>query len=206
LNSTRPIAVAFLVNRSRQLKWVLASALLWSASPLTLAHAGALYAEQAAASPIAATNALKGKWHSVEIRPSPQTPRICLCEKINPFWWLGNSDEPVPPDWFKPNEKGRALKWFWRNPFHNFTHYVIGIADKTYVRSGRYPDRVSNPNGGWNFAIARYRVLPLPYISYRRGKFEFYFGWGVRGNFGIKINYNAERTHPLPSGRTTNSG
>jgi hypothetical protein len=140
---------------------------------------------------------LEGHWHSVTRKVSPKLPAICFCDKINPVWWFKNADEPVPPDWFAPGEKRRSFKWFVRNPFHNFTHYVIGIADKTYVRSGRYPEKVGNPNNGWNFAVAKYGLLRLPFISYRQEKFEFYFGWEVMGNFGIKFNINPHRVHPL---------
>jgi hypothetical protein len=141
--------------------------------------------------------ALAGKWHSVKIIPLRNVPEISACDKLNPVWWFENADEPVPPAWFKPGAKLRGLQWFARNPFHNFSRYVIGIADKKYIRSGRYPREISNPNSGWNFAVARRHCIPLPFVSYRRGKFEFYFGWRVRGDFGIKINFNPARTHPL---------
>jgi hypothetical protein len=81
-----------------------------------------------------------------------------------------------------------------RNPFHNFDFYVIGIADKEFVRSGRYPKKNSNPDGGWDFAVSKYKCLRLPFISYQRGKFNFYCGWRNRGNFGIKINFQKKRT------------
>ena len=139
-----------------------------------------------------ATNrpALDGKWHGVTHLPSPRLPDISICDKLNPFWWFGNVDEPRAPDWFKPGKRGRNWKWHLRNPFHNLTHYVIGIADKKFVRSGRYPGEISNPHGGWNFAVLKYKWLRLPFVSYRRGKFEFYAGWRVRGNFGFKVNFN----------------
>jgi hypothetical protein len=133
--------------------------------------------------------ALQGKWHSFHRKVPSSLPKIETCEKMNPVWWLKNADDPVPPDWYRPGEKGRALKWSLRNPFHNFTHYVIGVADKPFVRSGRYPRDISNPHGGWNFAVTKYKWVRLPFISYRRGRFEFYLGWRVRGNFGIKINF-----------------
>ena len=180
------------MNAPQKFRWILAGVMAWCASQSVFAQVEPSDLPTATNSP--AAKSLHGKWHTVEIRPLPGTPKVCWCEKINPFWWFGNSDEPEPPAWFRPNEKARTWKWFWRNPFHNFTHYVIGVADKKYARSGRYPNRGSNPNGGWSFTIGRYGVFPLPYLSYRRGKFEFYFGWGVRGNFGIKINYDAERT------------
>jgi len=80
-----------------------------------------------------------------------------------------------------------------RNPFHNFTHFVIGIGDKHYTRVGRYPDKNENPKGGWNWAVCRYRFWRLPFIDYRRGGFEFYVGWRNGGNFGMKLNFAQNR-------------
>jgi len=149
------------------------------------------------------TNAaeLDGKWHSVEISPSPDLPKIHTWQKFNPVWWLENDDDPVPPAWYLPDDPHRATKWRFRNPFHNFNFYVIGVADKKIVRSGRYPEKISNPNGGWNFAVSRRKIILLPFISYQRGKFEFYFGWRTRGNFGIKFNFSSanENQEPRPS-------
>src|ERR1051325_2983514 len=119
------------------------------------------------ASDSATTNATprRAHWHSVVVTPSSHQPKIRSKDKLNPGWWLKNADDPVPPDWFKPNAKGRKAKWHARNPLHNFNAYVIGIADKKFVRSGKYPDRMSNPHGGWNFAVAKYKWLRLPYLS-----------------------------------------
>lgn len=132
-------------------------------------------------------------WHSVEIFPGPNSPKISLGEKINPVWWFGNADDPVPPEWFHPHSKFRGLLWRLRNPFHNFNCYVIGIADKTFVRSGRYPEKIANPHGGWNFAVSKYKCWRLPFLSYHKGKFDFYIGWRNHGNFGIKVNHNPRR-------------
>jgi hypothetical protein len=125
--------------------------------------------------------------------PSPKLPRISTWNKFNPVWWVQNADDPIPPDWYRPDETRRTMKWRFRNPFHNLTFYVIGIADKTHVRYGRYPEKIANPNSGWNFAIARRRIAFLPFLSYHRGKFDFYLGWRPRGNLGAKINFNAVR-------------
>lgn len=127
-------------------------------------------------------------WHSIDVNPPANLPHIRCVDKLNPVWWFKNSDEPVPPTWYKPKDKWRVLKWHFRNPLHNFDHYVIGVADKHFVRSGWYPAVTSNPSGGWNIAISKYKWLRLPFVDYRRGKFEFYFGWRTRGNFGIKVN------------------
>jgi len=125
------------------------------------------------------------------------------CQELNPLFWLGNSDEPEAPDWYKPNDPGRNWKWRLRNPFHNFTFYVIGIADQQFTRIGPHPESVFNPDGGWSWAISRARLLPLPYLSYRRGDFQFYFGWRERGNFGIKLKGLRLRKPPEPDPDTT---
>ncbi len=145
--------------------------------------------------------ALSGKWHTVKVAPRPGQPKIRRLDKLNPVWWFGNVDEPVPPEWYRPNDKHRNAKWRWRNSFHNFNNYVIGVADKPFVRSGRYPERNSNPRGGWDFAVSRRKLLLLPFLSYQRGRFNLYFGWRERGNFGMKLNVSA----PPPKPRTGDS-
>jgi hypothetical protein len=77
---------------------------------------------------------------------------------------------------------------FPRNPLHNFNSYVIGTADRKFVRSGRYPEVISNPHGGWNFAVNRHKWLRLPFVLYHRGRIECYFGLREHGSFGIKVN------------------
>ena len=138
--------------------------------------------------PLANTNA--ARWHSIKVTPWADLPKIHFYDKLNPVWWMENSDEPVPPEWYKPEDKHRVMKWHFRNPFHNFDFYVIGVADKKFVRSGKYPGRNSSPHGGWDFEVARRKLALLPFISYQRGGFNFYFGWRERGNFGIKLNYS----------------
>ncbi len=109
------------------------------------------------------------------------------CQKLNPRFWLGNSDEPEAPEWYRPGEPGRNWKWYFRNPFHNLTFYVIGIADQEFTRIGSHPEAVFNPNDGWIWTISHADLLPLPFVSYKRNSFQFYFGWRERGNFGIKF-------------------
>jgi len=48
----------------------------------------------------------------------------------------------MPPDTYRPGKRLRKFSWYIRNPFHNFTFYVIGISDKVFLRTGRYADRV----------------------------------------------------------------
>ena len=98
--------------------------------------------------PPADTNA--ARWHSIKVTPRAGLPKVHFYDKLNPVWWAENSDEPVPPKWYKPEDRHRVMKWHFRNPFHNFGNYVIGVADKEFVRSGKYVDRNSRPPGGWN--------------------------------------------------------
>ena len=119
-------------------------------------------------------------------QPNHRPPAL---QKWNPVFWAGNMDEPVPPDWYRPEDPRRVGRWHRRNSFHNLTFYVIGVADKEFERTGRYPDAVFNPHGGWNWAVCRHRCVRLPFLSFQRGAFKFYFGWRERGNFGIKLTF-----------------
>ncbi len=103
-------------------------------------------------------------------------------------FWLGNADDPLPPPDYLIDDPRRVDKWYWRNPLHNFTFYVIGVADKPFERFGICPSHTFNPAGGWNWCVTRYGSVELPFISYEQGKFQTYFGWRDRGNFGIKLN------------------
>jgi hypothetical protein len=64
------------------------------------------------------------------------------------------------------------------------------------VRSGKYPTQISKPCGGWNFAVSHRHILYLPFLDYKHGRFEFYFGWRERGNFGIKLNFRQAPPRP----------
>jgi hypothetical protein len=143
----------------------------------------------------------KPHWHSVVMVPRTNLPPIHFYNKLNPIWWFGNIDEPHAPYWYRPNGSCRDFMWFMRNPFENFSNYVIGVADKQTVRYGVYPRSIGNPNGGWNFAVTRRRIVYLPFIDYKHNRFEFYFGWRERGNFGIKLNFRQKLLtpkHPEP--------
>ena len=119
--------------------------------------------------------------------------KFSSCTKSNPIWWFENADDPVPPPGYRKGKCCRKFMWYMRNPFHNFNHYVIGIGDKPFTRVGRFPDKVANPNGGWNWAVCKYKCLRLPFVDYQRGRFEFYCGWRNGGNFGMKLNFAQKR-------------
>jgi len=133
------------------------------------------------------------KWKSKVVTASGKeviqvTSKPPKMQKWNPVWWLGNIDTPEPPPDYKPDDPRRERKYRWRNPGHNFTFYVIGIADKEFIRVGTHPDDVFRPGGGWNFAVSRYCVLLLPFASCKTRHLATYLGWRERGNFGAKLN------------------
>lgn len=116
--------------------------------------------------------------------------KFSFWQKCNPVWWLGNANDPVPPENYRVGKCCRQFTWRLRNPCHNFTFYVIGIEDKPHTRVGRFPSKTTNPNGGWNWAVSRYKRLRLPFVDYKRRRFEFYCGWRSGGNFGMKLNFS----------------
>jgi hypothetical protein len=134
-------------------------------------------------------------WHTIVVTPKASQPKIHFYDKLNPVWWFRNADEPVPPEWYLPEDKHRVTKWHFRNPLHNFSHYVIGVADKNFLRSGKYPEHNADPRGGWDFAIGRRCLAPLPFVSYERSWCTFYFGWLENGAFGLKLAFHR---HPKP--------
>ncbi len=140
--------------------------------------------------------------HTVTEIPGPDTPKIHFYDKLNPVWWVENANEPVPPAWYLPDDKHRALKWHFRNPFHNFDFYVIGVADREFTRSGHYPEKNSDPHGGWDFEMERRRIALLPYVSCERSWMTFYFGWRESGAFGLELRFH----HQKPSSPTTKNG
>ena len=136
--------------------------------------------------------------------PSAAAPKVsepCTMQKWNPIWWLGNADDPEPPDWYRPGSAGRRWLWQLRNPLHNFTFYVIGIADKCFTRTGKFPDAVFAPDGGWNWAVTKHKWVRLPFVSYNGHWGRFYLGWRERGNFGFKVNFG-KLPAPYPKPKT----
>ena len=122
------------------------------------------------------------------------------------LWALfGNDDDgifgtpdfhPTWPLWL------RAVLWWFRNPFHNLTFYVIGISvsspsgkgvlPDTAHRWGDYPQDVFNPNGGWNKCYTYYDGIVYLFRSYI-GWWKFYIGWRERGNFGFRLTLNGSK-------------
>lgn len=110
---------------------------------------------------------------------------------------FGNDDDPYHPSDYQPGwpEWRRRLYWFaLRNPFHNLTFYVLGVAGKSFERLAIYPkgapsSLVFRSEGGWYVAVVKYRWLRLPFVSYQGQGIikKFYLGWRERGNLGAKL-------------------
>lgn len=120
--------------------------------------------------------------------------RFTFWQKVNPWFWLQNADDPTPPaDYAVGDEEWlRALKWWFRNPFHNLFFYVIGICDQQTERRGVDPSHVFV--WGWNFVITHAIGTPiyLPFVSYLTPKFRCYAGWRPGGALGFKLNFSSK--------------
>ena len=142
---------------------------------------------------------------AVEPTPNADAPRplVRRTQKWNPVWWFGNVDDPVPPDWYRPGSRWRTVFWQLRNPLHNFTFYVLGVADREFTRTGKFPEAVFAPDCGWNWAVTRCGWVRLPFLSFNGERGRFYLGWRERGNFGGKVNFGKLPT-PDPRRQTPN--
>lgn len=110
-------------------------------------------------------------------------------QKINPLFWIGNLDDPIPPSWFT----GSKFAWFCRNPFHNLMFYVLGFQSEPSISYGKYPDKVFSEELGWNYAISFiWDWLPVPFISHRGKWFRWYAGWKCPGaSLGFEFRRNS---------------
>ncbi len=122
-------------------------------------------------------------------QPDKSSSELLGVRKANPAWWIENSDSPLPW-WWRPDDEPEVRKrtWLMRNPFHNFTNYVVGVADRHTHRIGLDADNVWNENGPVNLAVTNSGpLLWLPFVSYRGFFVEGYAGWRERGNFGLSL-------------------
>lgn len=118
-------------------------------------------------------------------------------QKVNPLWWVASGE---PPGVYEPGSRMRQVDWFFRNPLHNFSFYVIGISDHinspAFGRYGKYPKDNFSPKPGWNVCDIHYHWLRLPYVAYWNPHVSFYAGWRLAGEFGLKLNFFR---HPVDS-------
>lgn len=133
----------------------------------------------------------------VSVDLPPRRTGIHPCLKLCPWWALfGNADDGYFGDdnWRagRPKSLLLALDWWLRNPAHNLTWYVIGVADRPRTVSGVYGNRFHRPGGGWLTSWTSVRAfglsLQLPYVSYLSAHVKGYAGWRPSGAFGLKLN------------------
>lgn len=111
------------------------------------------------------------------------------------FAWLawaffGNADDGFWGDanWQAKRSGKHSLweAWVWwtRNPAHNLTWYVWGVADK--VRTVYSTGAWSQP--GWTFHLTEVAETGrhYPFINHK-GRINFYAGWRPSGAFGLKL-------------------
>jgi hypothetical protein len=112
------------------------------------------------------------------------------------LWALfGNEDDGFYGDanWNPQRKTDRktAIKWWFRNPAHNLTFYVLGVADKERLVCGPHGDDHQLEGGGfvWSFTMVMGSKIKLPYINYTKGRIKAYAGWRPSGAFGFKLNF-----------------
>jgi hypothetical protein len=128
-------------------------------------------------------------WTSVQHEPPKSTASIRSIEKANLVWWLQNRDST-----------NHTFAYWIRNPCHNFTFYVLGVADKKTTIYGIYPASPFTPKNGFNFTVTHYRWRWLPFVSYHKNSFHAYHGWRPSGNFGNKLNWEKSPKKKPPAG------
>lgn len=118
----------------------------------------------------------------------------------NPFkyiiWSLfGNVEDGVVGDTgWNPQQTDTWLiriKWWIRNPLHNFTFYTLGNVHKDVTVRGWPTVDVFTPKKGWCFTLAKTDKMWYPFVSYI-GAFKFYVGWRFGNRFGIKLTANSD--------------
>lgn len=137
-------------------------------------------------------------WHGVRMVPAKEHPDVTLAHKLDPVWWLRNSDDPVPPASYRPNKETRKVTWFFRNFGHNFTFYVIGKADKVTARAGWYPPQNARPGGGLDFQVTEWGYLRYPFVSWKTRWLYFYLGTRERGNVGAELHFGRQKDIDRP--------
>ena len=118
--------------------------------------------------------------------------------KLKWFIWafFGNEKDGYIGDTvFNPEQKDTfsiRLKWWLRNPCHNFTWYVIGLAHRHIAHINEF----SQEQPGWNRAYTclygdymtdAHKAKKYKFIHYIGKKREFYIGYRGTGAFGIKF-------------------
>src|SRR6187551_2200537 len=124
-----------------------------------------------------------------------------LWKKLTGFcwwWWMNDDNQTVDQaTWYHPEWSYRRRWWtwnVWRNPLQNLRSFVLGVQDRNYTVTGKYPvnviqrDDMQPPEMGWQWCVC-WTLLPRPFASYSGEKWVLQFGWQFNGFFaGIKFN------------------
>jgi hypothetical protein len=109
---------------------------------------------------------------------------------IIPWALFGNVDDSVdgPSNW-RPDLKDGSFKrralWWFRNPFHNLTFYVIGFRHLNSTSD----QNIGSDYPGWLFVksyVSGYKI-PRYLIGHNGLAYQWYIGWRAGGAFGIKF-------------------
>ena len=129
------------------------------------------------------------------------------------FTWMffGNDDDGIfgeesnrPYLPLHNNNSKKAILWWIRNPFHNFTHYTIGSAHRTNseltllninchsICCCQYQPIATKNYGCTCSSVFLALHGGKPFLSFKlnypwKRKTEFYIGWRKEGTFGIKF-------------------
>jgi hypothetical protein len=160
--------------------------------------------------------------HKARCRPGKEKPRrraivdkhtfwdrtrVPLIKKLNPIWWFRNDTEQSADaaPWYHP-EWSRARRYFYwnflRNPLQNFRCFIVGVQDRNYAVTGRYPvltvqrDDLVPPEYGFQCSMI-WLLVPRPFISYSGKYVVWYVGTQPTGIFGLKLNLHRSR-YSLP--------
>lgn len=100
------------------------------------------------------------------------------------IWAIFGNDEdgPIGDARWNPERKDTIwirIKWWVRNPFHNFTHHVIGIHGEPFTSAQVYE------KGNLQKHFRYLNGKRYPYWIYNNGRLEWYVGWRSSGAFGI---------------------
>ena len=150
-------------------------------------------------------NVLKGKPQFPEDYYRKAKAPVTWKQKINPYWWMLNDDDPVLPvdldnlgsvknDWFKTTwpQWARQIAWGWRNPTCNFDRYVVGFWDAYHMwgrnRFDTAPPEWNGKDTMWPIPGKRLNVA-APWFSFwfnisKTRYCEGYAGWKPNGEFG----------------------
>ena len=108
---------------------------------------------------------------------------------MNRFIWLffaNDQDGYIGDTRWNPAQKDTPwirIKWWVRNPAHNFTHHVIGFWHKDFESI-----TVKKNEPGMSKYIRVYKGRRYPFWNYlHKSGWRFYFGWRTTGAFGIAL-------------------